>query len=125
MSTLSDYIVELLGDDMVSHGLLVQCVEQGDIAAHTPPFSWQEVLKELLSSDVEIGAARRTSGDYVEFIAWKGSVDERVARANDAVESAKGADREFAYWLCLRKNVDRYEEPNGSAGSDTMNEEGR
>jgi len=47
--------------------------------------------------------------DYVEFVAWNGSVEERVNRAVKAVAAASGPDKEFADWLCLRENVDRFE----------------
>ena len=109
MSTIADYILDLLRDDIVSHGLLVQCIEEDTSRDSAPQVEWKDVLKELLSGHVEIGVARSASPDYVEFIAWKGPIGERVARAAERVERASGADREFAYWLCLRENVDRFE----------------
>lgn len=105
MSKIANYIYELLGNDMVSHGLLVQCIEQ-EGQSH---LEWKAVLTELLSGDIEIGATRLVSSDYVEFIAWKGKIEERVARAAERVESLAETDREFAYWLALRKNVDYFE----------------
>lgn len=109
MNSASTYILELLNDDMVSHGLIAQCIEQcGSIDAENP-LGWEAILYELLQGKVEIGIARKTSNDYVEFIAWKGTVEERIARASDRVDNARNSDQEFAYWLCLRKNIDRYE----------------
>jgi len=105
MSNIANCIYELLSRDMVSHGLLLQTVEQeGD-----PRPDWKTVLGELLSEDVEIGEAKLASPDYVEFIAWKGTIKERVTRAVDRVATLAAPDREFAYWLALQKNVDRFE----------------
>jgi hypothetical protein len=105
MSKIADCIYELLGDDMVSHGLLAQSIEQ----VGQSRLEWKAVLAELLSRDVEIGTTRLASSDYVEFIAWTGKIEERAARAAERVESLTGPDREFAYWLALRKNVDHFE----------------
>jgi hypothetical protein len=105
MSKIADHVYELLGDDMVSHGWLAHGIEQEGQSQG----EWKRVLTELLSGDVEIGTTRLASSDYVEFIAWKGTVEERVARAAESVESLTGPDREFAYWLAFRKNVDRFE----------------
>ncbi|MFO0812143.1 MAG: hypothetical protein U0796_02930 [Gemmatales bacterium] len=105
MSKNTDDIYEQLGDDMVSHGWLVQCVHQENQSR----LEWKSVLAELLARDVEIGDTRQASPEYLEFIAWKGKIEERVARAAERVESLTGPDREFAYWLALRKNVDHFE----------------
>ena len=110
MSTILDNMLELLNDDMVSHGLLAQCVEQEARDDEEPQLTWKDVLKQLLASGkIEIGVARSASSDYVEFVAWKGTVGERIARAIERVDSTIGPDQEFAYWLCLRKNIDRFE----------------
>ena len=34
---------------------------------------------------------------------------DKVERAIDAVLNTEDRDREFAYWLCLTRNIDRYE----------------
>jgi hypothetical protein len=100
----------MLNDDIVSHGLLAQCVEQFGSDAIHPQVRVKDLLEELLTSGkVDIGVARLASPDFVEFVAWKGSVVERTSRAMDAVAAASGANKEFAYWLCLRQNVDRFE----------------
>jgi hypothetical protein len=110
MRTIVNDALEQLGEDMVSHGWLVQSVEQVDAQ-----LDWKSVLAELLSEDVEVGDARVASPDYVEFIAWKGTIDERVSRAIGRVNSLSGHDREFAYWLALRQNVDRFEGEGSAA----------
>jgi hypothetical protein len=104
MSGIASYILELLSRDMVSHGLLLQSVNQYDSR-----ISRTAVLTELLSGDVEIGEARLTSPDYVEFVAWTGGIQQRISRAEARVDSLTGPDQEFAYWLAMRKNVDRFE----------------
>lgn len=101
MITATD-IIELLGEDMMSHGFLVQQVTNSRLPI---------LLAELLSTnDVEVGKTELSKPDYVSFIAWKGTVAERVQRALAAVAQASDQDKEFAYWLALRKNVDRFEE---------------
>jgi hypothetical protein len=105
MNNVVNCIRELLSSDMLSHGLLLQTVEQ----LGEPSPDWKAVLSELLTEDIEIGEAKLASPDYVEFIAWKGTIKERVMRAAKRVEGLAAPDREFAYWLALRKNVDRFE----------------
>ena len=113
MSAIADYILDLLSDDMLSHGLFVQCVRQDQSSCDRLQLDWTDVLKELLlSKKVEIGVARRVSPDYVEFIAWRGTAEERISRAVECVDSMSGHDKEFAYWLCLQENIDRFEERN-------------
>lgn len=109
MRTIVNDLLEQLDEDMVSHGWLVQCVEQEDAQ-----LDWKSVLAELLSEDVEVGDTR-AAPNYLEFIAWKGTIEERVSRAIASLNSLSGHDREFAYWLALRKNVDRFE-GEGTAG---------
>jgi hypothetical protein len=105
----------MLNDDLVSHGFLAQYLACSDRFVSSSDTGLRNLLAELLSSGkVEIGEARQSTPGYVEFIAWKGTVAERVNRAQDSVDSAEGGDKEFAYWLCLRENVDRFEGDNHS-----------
>jgi hypothetical protein len=107
--TTPDDILEMLRDDMVSHGFFLQSIADGD-GNCTPESRETALLAELLSSGkVEIGAAKLAGPDYVEFVAWAGTIEDRIRRAIQAVSNAVGPDKEFAYWLCLRENVDRYE----------------
>ena len=55
-----------------------------------------------------IGTAQLATPTRVEFIGWNGAVSDRVQRAREAVSKALPEDRVFAYWLCLRENVDRF-----------------
>lgn len=110
MKTTTDEILDLLNDDMVSHGLLAQCVEQIDDCDVPLETRLKSTLADLLSSGkVEIGSAHLARPDYVEFVAWQGSIDERMLRAIEAIRVTSDADKEFAYWLCLREKVDRFE----------------
>jgi hypothetical protein len=110
MSIISNNILEQLNDDIISHGWLVQCIEQNIDTDEESPLGWKEVLKQLLMlGEVEIGEAKIASPDYVEFIAWKGTVEERIARAIKEVDTASDFDRSFADWICLRENIDRFE----------------
>ena len=110
MTTIINDILEMLKDDMVSHGLIAQCVKQSGIDPIDLPVQIKNVLEELLKSGkVEVGITRLARPDYVEFVAWKGSIAERASRAMDAAAAANDVDKEFAYWLSLRENVDRFE----------------
>lgn len=103
-------VLEMLEEDMVYHGFLAQYLEQGKSDNAPLEERIKIMLTELLASGrVEIGVAKLAAPDYVEFVAWNGMVNERVSRALAAVDTADGRDREFAYWLCLRQNVDRFE----------------
>lgn len=110
MNTISSYILEILNDDIMQHGLLVQCVEDARSGGEGLKWNWKDVLEELLlKHEVEIGETNLKSADYVEFIAWRGNLNERLSRAVECINQATGYDKEFAYWICLRKNIDRYE----------------
>jgi hypothetical protein len=106
----SSEFLEILKDDMLSHGLFSQYLNQFN--QNAKPFeklNLSDVLSELLKSEkIDIGNAVVTA-DHVEFVAWKGTIKERVDRSRKAVLNATGPDKEFAYWLCLRDNVDRFE----------------
>jgi hypothetical protein len=104
MSKTGDEIREWLKNDMVSHGWILQCLKDQKSLSKL-----RDVLTELLPGEVEIGDAKIASPNHVEFIAWKGSIDERLVRAIATVNRLKGHDQEFAYWLALRENVDRFE----------------
>jgi hypothetical protein len=104
MSTILKDVLEMLSDDMVSHGWLAQYLKLSESEARI-----EDALEEVLSSGkVEIGETNAIPG-YVEFIAWKGSVAERISRAVNAVAAVSGWDKNWAYWLALRENVDRFE----------------
>jgi hypothetical protein len=111
MNTITEDVLSHLDQDIVSHGLLAQCVKQHKEGDEPLDSRLAGVLEELLTSGkVEIGVARLKGPKYVEFIGWRGTVCERVARASQAVKRTSGPDREFAYWLCLREHVDRFED---------------
>ena len=112
--TIVNDVLDMLNDDMLSHGLFAECVGGTQCTHPTTPERLEIVLTQLLESgDVEVGSTRLSTPDYVEFIAWIGSVNARVERAMDAVRSAVGHDKEFAYWLCKRNNVDYFEQERG------------
>lgn len=109
MRDVTDDLKEQLEDDLLYHAWIVQCV--ADYSEDTGvPRHWEDVLRDMLADGIEIGDARIARPDYVEFVAWTGSLDERMARAVACVESAPSNDAAFAYWLCLAQNVDRYED---------------
>ena len=111
MTPTTDDLLEMLDDDMVSHGLLAQCLKQADATTTNSNNQLADALRDLLATGkVAIGSANLTTPDYVEFVGWRGTTDERIERALQAVDKADGPDEEFAYWLCLRENVDRFEE---------------
>lgn len=109
--TTADDILEMLrdGPDMVDRGFLIQCIaERG--GSQPLKSRVETVLADLISSgNVEIGVTTELRPGVSEFVAWRGTVQERIRRAQDATSAAVGHDQDFAYWLCLRDNVDRYE----------------
>jgi hypothetical protein len=109
--TTADDILEMLrdGPDMVDRGFLIQCIADGG-GSLSLESRVEAVLAGLLSSgDVEIGETTEIRPGTSEFVAWRGTVRERIRRARDAASTAVGHDQDFVYWLCLRDNVDRYE----------------
>ena len=110
MTTTTDDILEMLKDDMVSHGNLAQYLKQSNTNTNLTEKQLEDVLIQILESGkIAIGIAIPTSPEYVEFVAWNGPVSTRVERAIKSVGNVSGHDKEFAYWLCLRENVDRFE----------------
>lgn len=103
-------IIDHLHDDLVSHGFLAQCIGLHGVRDKDYLGRLRQVLLELMASDrIEIGVAVE-SGNYVEMIGWAGTVEAKVDRALSAVVETDQADNEFAFWLCLKENVDRYED---------------
>lgn len=70
----------------------------------------RNALRELLESrKIEIGETSLDTPDYLSFIAWSGTVDQKIDRAIKAVHGSNETDRPFVYWLSARDRVDRYE----------------
>ena len=106
-----DDILSWLDDDLVSHGLVEQACRPTSANGVASADTIDRVIEALLTTGrVVIGTARLASPTHVEFIGWNGAVSDRVQRAREAVSKALPEEREFAYWLCLRKNVDRFED---------------
>jgi hypothetical protein len=93
-----------LHHDLVSSGWLMQEVRE----ANGTTDCMEQVIRRLLSDGVEIGYAI-ADGEYVKFIAWNGTIDERYRRAHHERQLSEGHDRSYAFWLCLHANVDEYE----------------
>jgi hypothetical protein len=111
MTTTTEEIIDLMNDDMVSHGLLEQCLVQANSGNELSSHGVSMAIKELLDTGkVAIGSARMIRPDYVEFVGLNGVTDAKIQRAMEAVKAASGPDKEFAYWLCLVDDVDRFEE---------------
>jgi hypothetical protein len=111
MRTIVNDILEMLHSDLVSHGWIAQCIaESNNNSGLAPESVLSDVLDELLATGiVEIGETNLNAANYVQFLAWSGTVAERISRARTEVAVAVDADKEFAYWLCLRENVDRFD----------------
>ena len=110
MTPLAREIIEQLEGDIIYHAWLMQAIKRERSNGISARLRLMELLKELLKSgQVEIGETRLINSGYVEFIAWKGTIEERITRAVSAVDQASNSDKDFAYWICLRHNVDRYE----------------
>jgi hypothetical protein len=111
-------------DDLIYHGWLEQAVRLR-VGKEAPVSLYvKTVLEEMLKSgEVEIGTEIRGDHGHVKYIAWSGTVEERVARALEQVERWSGPEfhpawKSCAYWLCLRKNIDGYEGEGPIVGVD-------
>jgi len=105
MNDILDEICELLESDMVYYGQIARCVDSQDNSSVS-----QLIHALLCDRNVEIGSVRLRDREYVEFVGWIGTINERIQRATRTVQATEPQDREFVYWLCLRKNVDRFED---------------
>lgn len=140
MSNVFDEILERLNDGLCYHadvdGILSE-INLNKLEVVKPPgmdlqtINWnspivrptdeqiRNALREILESgEIQIGETNLDTPDYLAFVAWTGSVEERAERALKSMLECNDSDRPFAYWLCLRENVDRYED----AASGTANE---
>ena len=102
-------IRDALQDDLVSVGEVRQIIADTAGAKAEGGDPLEQILRGLLADDIEIGYAKNVSGNYVKFVAWKGSITERCERAYHELETCGDGDRGFAFWVCLRANVDEYE----------------
>lgn len=101
----------MLDDDMLNHGLLSQHLQDQNESSPLSEEILRETLKTLLESGkVAIGNARLKTPDYVEFVAWGGELNNQIERAISAISATQSPDKDFAYWLCLRDNIDRVED---------------
>jgi hypothetical protein len=101
-----------LGEDLCSYGWLQQIVKEFAPRGVDAEEFVRAVIVELLISGVEIGKAVKSFKDgkeHVAFVAWQGTVEERVERALSLVDSHSESDRGWAFCLCLPENVDEYE----------------
>ena len=80
-----------------------QSCSQGDF-----PRLLKCVLLRVLKTGLEIGHAVNKTGNYVEFIEWKGDPEAKIQRAVALIANDSQA-ADFGVWLALRSNVDRYE----------------
>ncbi len=105
-----DEIIEMMSNDILIHGLLNDYVN-----SNAGNKDWESNIKNILdlllnSGKVQIGSVSCVTSGCVEFVAWNGTTESRVNRAMIAIRDSREQDREFAYWLCLSGNVDRFEE---------------
>ena len=100
-----------LEDDLVSLGWLRQIMKYALPNKPKDDDLLAVVLHRLLHEGVEIGHATDVGG-HVKFAAWNGTVETRIDRAFREMETARQVEGEddWAFWLCLRANVDEYEE---------------
>jgi hypothetical protein len=109
--SIHDEIIEYLETDILDFGFFAQMVSGA--GAYNDEMRRDVVfthLESVLKDDrVAIGNAVDTGG-YVAFISWRGTSDENLKRARSKVESLSNFERGFAFWLCLKKNVDKYED---------------
>lgn len=116
---LAQGLEEELHEDLLNHAWIEQAVRLR-VGKDAPSLLYvQAILEEMLKSgEVEIGETTKGRGEggkeYVAFIAWKRTVQERIARAMREVERWSAPEfppdwKDFAYWLCLRRNIDGYE----------------
>lgn len=108
ISRLVQLVTEALQSDLVSAGEFGQIIAGAVPGGSVGSEFISNVLAALLN-DVEIGNAVSVDDGYVKFIAWRGSVASRCERAIRQAQAATENDRAFAFWLCLKENVDEYE----------------
>jgi hypothetical protein len=106
---ISERVIDSLQDDLVSVGELRQIIADTLAEKVAAPDFMTQLIRHLLAKGVEIGDARNIDVNYVKFIAWKGSITDRSERAFRQAECLDEVDRDYAFWLCLERNVDEYE----------------
>jgi hypothetical protein len=101
-------IMEMVAEDIVSLAEVRQIFDELSCGRKNSALLLPTVLFRVLDAGVEIGHATNKSGNYVEFIGWRGSPEVKVKRTIELI-SSDILDTEFGVWLALRSNVDRWE----------------
>jgi hypothetical protein len=107
-SRLVQLVTEALHSDLVSAGVFGQIIADA-FPGGSVGSEFSSIVLAAVLNDVEIGNAVSVDDGYVKFIAWRGSVASRCERAIRQAQAATESERAFAYWLCLKQNVDEYE----------------
>jgi hypothetical protein len=97
-------ILEALASDIVGIDELVQILKDLNPLDEINLSKIKNTLSVLLAAGVEIGIAKITSANYVEFVAWRGDEKAKLLRAVELIPHAN-----FGFWLALSVNVDRQE----------------
>ena len=110
MNQIANDILKELKEDLVSHGWIAEAITLTGNGSATSSLKIETLLSELLmTGKVEIGLTQKAKSDFLEFVTWMGAVPKQVERAMESVSRASDSEKEFAFGLCLRKNVDRFE----------------
>lgn len=98
-------VIEELHTDIVSCGWMLQATHGKDT-----PNDIRNALEALLSDHICIGDAQGVDGRYVKFVAWSGSKHTCIDRAIRKHSELSDHNKDYAFWLCLKQNVDEYED---------------
>ena len=104
MMTTVDEILKELQHDLVSCGWMLQTLSAGDSIQAV-----RESLSVILTDSIVIGDAIDTKKGHVKFVAWTGTREEQIERAIRRYASSAHPNNDYAFWLCLKQNVDEYE----------------
>lgn len=105
---LKEGIDDLIYNSWIEQAVRLRVSNEAQISLYL-----MNVLEEMLKSrEVEIGGEVRRERDGVKYIAWEGTVEQRIARAFQETERARQVNPNWglcAYWLRLREKIDGYE----------------
>ncbi|MCP4777048.1 MAG: hypothetical protein GY880_22740 [Planctomycetaceae bacterium] len=110
MDKIAKDVLKELNEDLVSHRWIARAITPTGNGSATSSLEIETLLSELsMTGKVEIGLTQKAKPDYLEFVAWMGTVPKQVARAMEAVSNASDSYKEFGFGLYLRENFDHFE----------------
>jgi len=113
ITQIKEEILDHLCIDMMQMGFLRGLIETiAEENSYSEVMNFYALLSQILEMDnIEIGETWSNPDEkFVYFLAWKGSISEKISRLKERESKGDEIDKYYAAWLCLKSNVNKFEE---------------